>query len=191
MNLLSTFLQRAILQGVPILYGANGEILTEKAGNLNLGIPGIMYMGGVSGLIAAFFYERAAGDRASGLVGLLVSLCAALLVSMLAGLLYSFFDGHTPREPECRGSLADHLRRRLRQFLRRLALAARGRRGTDFHKAHGSGVPAESARPLGSAVCRQGLLFLRLFDYLSIALSLCLAFLLTGTPEGTRNPGSR
>ena len=86
MNLLSTFLQRAILQGVPILYGANGEILTEKAGNLNLGIPGIMYMGGVSGLIAAFFYERAAGNRASGLVGLLVSLCAALLVSMLAGL---------------------------------------------------------------------------------------------------------
>ena len=90
MNLLATFLQRAILQGVPILYGASGEILTEKSGNLNLGIPGIMYMGGVSGLIAAFFYERAAGERASGLVGLFLSLAAALLISMLAGLLYSF-----------------------------------------------------------------------------------------------------
>ena len=90
MNLLATFLQRAILQGVPILYGASGEILTEKSGNLNLGIPGIMYMGGVSGLIAAFFYERAAGERASGLAGLFLSLGAALLISMLAGLLYSF-----------------------------------------------------------------------------------------------------
>ena len=65
MNLLSTFLQRAILQGVPILYGANGEILTEKAGNLNLGIPGIMYMGGVSGLIAAFFSARRCWSQCS------------------------------------------------------------------------------------------------------------------------------
>ena len=30
MNLLATFLQRAILQGVPILYGASGEILRER-----------------------------------------------------------------------------------------------------------------------------------------------------------------
>ena len=36
------FLIRAVLQGTPLLYGATGEILTEKAGNLNLGIPGIM-----------------------------------------------------------------------------------------------------------------------------------------------------
>ena len=36
------FIQRAILQGTPLLYGSTGEILTEKSGNLNLGIPGIM-----------------------------------------------------------------------------------------------------------------------------------------------------
>ena len=100
MNLLATFLQRAILQGVPILYGASGEILTEKSGNLNLGIPGIMYMGGVSGLIAAFFYERAAGERASGLVGLFLSLAAALLISMLAGLHYSFLSAEQSRALE-------------------------------------------------------------------------------------------
>ena len=41
-----TFFQKAVTQGVPLLFGATGEILTEKAGNLNLGIPGIMYMGG-------------------------------------------------------------------------------------------------------------------------------------------------
>ena len=90
MTVLLTFLQRAIIQGIPILYGASGEILTEKSGNLNLGIPGIMYMGGISGLIAAFLYERSAGESASGAVGLLLSLLAALAVAMLGGLLYSF-----------------------------------------------------------------------------------------------------
>lgn len=33
-----TFIQKAIGQGVAILFGATGEIVTEKSGNLNLGI---------------------------------------------------------------------------------------------------------------------------------------------------------
>lgn len=90
MTVILTFIQRAIIQGIPILFGASGEILTEKSGNLNLGIPGIMYMGGISGLIAAFLYEKHAGESASGFTGLLLSLFFALLVSMLGGLLYSF-----------------------------------------------------------------------------------------------------
>ena len=49
-----TFLQRAVMQGIPLLFGSTGEILTEKSGNLNLGIPGIMYVGGISGVIGAF-----------------------------------------------------------------------------------------------------------------------------------------
>ena len=56
-----TFIQRAILQGIPLLYGSTGEILTEKSGNLNLGIPGIMYVGGISGVIGAFLYEESMG----------------------------------------------------------------------------------------------------------------------------------
>ena len=51
------FIPRAIMQGVPILYGCTGEILTEKSGNLNLGIPGIMYAGGIFGVIGGFLYE--------------------------------------------------------------------------------------------------------------------------------------
>ena len=38
MTTLITFIQRAIMQGIPLLYGSTGEILTEKSGNLNLGI---------------------------------------------------------------------------------------------------------------------------------------------------------
>ena len=51
---LATFIPRAVMQGIPLLYGSTGETLTEKAGNLNLGIPGVMYVGGISGVIGAF-----------------------------------------------------------------------------------------------------------------------------------------
>ncbi len=89
MELLLTFIQKAIGQGISILFGASGEIITEKSGNLNLGIPGIMYMGGISGLMGAFFYEKSTTEP-NGFVGLLVSLLATLLVSALGGLIYSF-----------------------------------------------------------------------------------------------------
>ena len=37
--------------GTVILFGAVGETITEKAGNLNLGTPGIMCMGGAFGFV--------------------------------------------------------------------------------------------------------------------------------------------
>ena len=84
-----TFIQKAIGQGVAILFGATGEIVTEKSGNLNLGIPGIMYMGGISGLMGAFFYENGK-ENLNGFVGLLIAFLATLIVSALGGLIYSF-----------------------------------------------------------------------------------------------------
>ncbi len=57
MDLLIRLLQSAVCFGTVIMYGALGEILTEKSGNLNLGTPGIMYLGGIAGLAASFFYE--------------------------------------------------------------------------------------------------------------------------------------
>ena len=68
MTLLLTFIQKAIGQGVAILFGASGEIVTEKSGNLNLGIPGIMYMGGIAGLMGAFFYEKST-ETPNGAIG--------------------------------------------------------------------------------------------------------------------------
>lgn len=45
METIAYFLQRAIAQALPLLFGSTGEIITEKSGNLNLGIPGIMISG--------------------------------------------------------------------------------------------------------------------------------------------------
>ena len=89
MDQLIRLLQSSICFGTVIMYGAIGEILTEKSGNLNLGVPGIMYLGGISGLAASFFYEFNNPDP-NGLVCLLISFLAAFLVSALGGLLYSF-----------------------------------------------------------------------------------------------------
>lgn len=89
MELILTFIQKAIGQGIGILFGASGEIITEKSGNLNLGIPGIMYMGGISGLMGAFFYEKSTADP-NGFIGLMISMLSALLVSTIGGLIYSF-----------------------------------------------------------------------------------------------------
>lgn len=88
-TLLVTFIQKAIVQAIPILFGATGEIIIEKSGNLNLGIPGIMYMGGISGLMGAFFYEKSVAHP-NGVVGVCISLVCALLAAALAGVIYSF-----------------------------------------------------------------------------------------------------
>ena len=98
MNLLMTFIQKAIGQGVAILFGATGEIVTEKSGNLNLGIPGIMYMGGISGLMGAFFYENGK-ENPNGFVGLLIAFLATLICIRWADL--QFPDDHTACKSEC------------------------------------------------------------------------------------------
>lgn len=87
MSLLIKFLQAAITQGIVLLYGASGEILTEKSGNLNLGVPGMMYMGGVGGLIGAFLYESNTAQPIP-FVGMLISLACALLCAGLGALIY-------------------------------------------------------------------------------------------------------
>ena len=87
-----TFIPRAIIQGTPLLYGSTGETLTEKSGNLNLGIPGIMYVGAISGVIGAFYYESSLpGPEAfSGALAVAITLGANILGSLLMGLLYCF-----------------------------------------------------------------------------------------------------
>ncbi len=85
----AAFIRRAIMQGIPLLYGSTGEILTEKSGNLNLAIPGIMYVGGIGGVIGAFLYEQHA-NTLNPLLAVLIPLLCSMLGSLLMGLLYCF-----------------------------------------------------------------------------------------------------
>lgn len=83
------FIKAAILAATPLLFGTLGEILTEKSGNLNLGVEGMMYMGAVAGLSGSFLYELAAGAGASGFVSALIAVLCGFLAGALGGLIYS------------------------------------------------------------------------------------------------------
>jgi general nucleoside transport system permease protein len=52
--MVALFLASAIRMAVPLLLGTLGESVTERAGNLNLGVEGLMMMGAATGFIAAY-----------------------------------------------------------------------------------------------------------------------------------------
>ncbi|MBR5321800.1 MAG: ABC transporter permease [Clostridia bacterium] len=84
---------RAVLLGVPLLFGSTGEIVTEKSGHLNLGIPGVMYVGAISGVTGALIYENSCGNNISNmnpLLAVLIPLIFSLIGSIIMGLIYSF-----------------------------------------------------------------------------------------------------
>ena len=83
------FISAAIVQGTPLLFGATGEIITEKSGNLNLGIPGIMYIGGISGIIGGYLYEHFCAAPVP-ILCVIISLLSSLIGSTLIALIYSF-----------------------------------------------------------------------------------------------------
>lgn len=78
-SVLVSILAAAVTAGTPILYAALGELITERAGIINLGMEGIMLVGAVSGFIAAVV-------SASPWLGLL----AAMLAGGLMALLHAF-----------------------------------------------------------------------------------------------------
>lgn len=83
------WIARAIQFGMIIMYGSMGEILTEKSGNLNLGVPGIMYLGAFAGFASSYTYENSAANP-SKLLCILIAVVAAFLASAVGGLIYSF-----------------------------------------------------------------------------------------------------
>ncbi len=85
-----TWWQGAIVFGTVIMCGALGEILTQKSGHLNLGVPGEVYLGGFAGFAGAFLYENSTTNPNTFLLIIIPILCA-ILAAGLAGLVYSFF----------------------------------------------------------------------------------------------------
>ena len=84
-----SFIPRAVMQAIPLMLGCTGETITEKSGNLNLGTAGIMYVGGICGVIGAFLYENS-GAEMNGFLTVMIPLLACLAGSLLMGLLYCF-----------------------------------------------------------------------------------------------------
>lgn len=73
------FLFAAIKAGTPLLFGTTGEIMTQKTGNLNLGVEGMMFMGAFIG----FFTGYKTGS-------LPLALLASFAIGVFASLIYAF-----------------------------------------------------------------------------------------------------
>ncbi len=87
-NLIAWF-GRAVQFGTIIMFGSLGEILTEKTGNLNLGVPGIMYLGSFAGFASAYLYENNANNP-KAVFCILIALACAFAAAAFGGLIYSF-----------------------------------------------------------------------------------------------------
>ena len=84
-------LQRSICFSTIFLFGSVGETVTEKSGNLNLGIPGIMRMGGAGTIIGATVYVNSVGvEGISAFGSVMLPLIFCLLMAALGGLIYCF-----------------------------------------------------------------------------------------------------
>ncbi|MBC2582507.1 ABC transporter permease [Clostridium sp. DJ247] len=79
MDWIISFLAAAVVAGTPLLFGTLGEIITEKVGNLNLGVEGLMLIGSVMG----FMIGLKTGNP-------IMALLAAMIAGALGSLIYAF-----------------------------------------------------------------------------------------------------
>ena len=85
MSPLLDYIITSVALGMTFLYGCTGEIITETAGHLNLGIPGIMCVGGAGGCsMLALCYELGI----PGFVGVILAIIAAFISGALMGAIY-------------------------------------------------------------------------------------------------------
>ena len=87
MNPWLNFLVDSLAFGATFMYGSTGEIITEKAGHLNLGIPGIMCMGGAGGCLMLNLIGK---SSLPPFLIVILGILAAAVMAGLMGLIYSF-----------------------------------------------------------------------------------------------------
>jgi len=87
------FLAKTIKSAAIFIFGSTGETITEKSGHLNMGIPGIMYLGALGGILGERIYLDSIPADAQLNIFLVVfmPILFAMLFAALGGLLFSFF----------------------------------------------------------------------------------------------------
>ena len=87
MNTFVNFLHAALLAGTPLMFGTLGEIVTEKAGNLNLGVEGMMSIGAIAGFYVGFTTQN-----------IVLAVLGAFLAGLLSALIYAVFDCYATKQ---------------------------------------------------------------------------------------------
>lgn len=77
--LLVSIISTAVVYAVSVLYAAIGEIFSQRAGIMNLGLEGIMLMGAMSGYLVAVYRQNLA-----------LAMVVVLIVGAVLGLVFAF-----------------------------------------------------------------------------------------------------
>ena len=93
MNYVVSFLAMAIKFATVFLFGATGEIINQKSGHLNMGTPGIMYMGALGGIVGERIYLDSipANAALNPFLIVFIPILFAILFGAFGGALFSFF----------------------------------------------------------------------------------------------------
>jgi len=174
------WLLRAVQFGSIIMFGSMGEILTEKSGNLNLGVPGIMYLGSFAGFASAYTYENLAANP-SGIVCILLAMIAAFAAAALGGLIYSFLTITLRANQNVTGLALTTFGMGVANFFGALMLKGEVYTAAPVtNAAFTAKIPGLSAIPvIGEAVFSYGFL-----AYFAIVLAVILHFFLNKTRTG-------
>ena len=88
-----SFFYMAIKFSTVFLFGATGEIINQKSGHLNMGTPGIMYLGALGGILGERIYldSLPAGAPLNSFAIVFIPILFAILFGALGGAIFSFF----------------------------------------------------------------------------------------------------
>ena len=88
--MLVPFLKDTISMAITYLFGSTGETVIEKGGNLNLGIPGIMCLGALGGVLGVNTYIAIFSvENIMGLLLILFAIFGAFIFAAFGGLIYA------------------------------------------------------------------------------------------------------
>lgn len=178
---LLSWINRSVIFGAIVMYGALGETLTEKSGNMNLGTPGIMCIGGAFGFAASYLYEIST-ENPSAILVLVIGLLSAFLSAALAGAFFCLLTTTLRANQNVTGLALTIFGAGLAKFFGMYIIPA----GTTSVKAAFSNSVFSKTLPFASSTGVFGAIFLNygFMMYLSILIAVLLAFFLRKTKAG-------
>ena len=182
-EMLIALIQQSLRLSSTLLLGATGEIITEKSGNLNLGTPGIMAGGAISGIVGAYYYTGAV-ETVNPLLGVLITLLCGLIGSLVVTLIYCFLTITLKTNQNVTGLALTTFGVGISNFIGSLINSIMGGTGIaafpEIGKAYRASLPfAENLGWFGDIFLSYGFM-----TYLAIIIALVVAFVITKTRIG-------
>ena len=174
----AAFMKMAIQMAVVYLFGCTGEILIEKGGNLNLGIPGIMCLGALGGAGGVDLYYHLFGlDNAIWIFFMLFVLFFTALFACLGGFIYALFTVTMKANQNVTGLVLTTFGVGVMKFVGSFIKIDVLSKAKYLFRA--TFIPFEKTGPIGEIFLSGGFLF-----YLAFILAIVLAIVLSKTRVG-------